>query len=360
LVHAYVKFRIRLARHALLAFAASFKSSAEIALLVFGPVLIGLFALIALPPMAASSLPPFQSIPLLLAHGLVMSLPMALLRKRVLPRDVVRWLHPLPIPRRAALAADALVAGMLAGPLALAYLASAAIWLEQRPDWLQPGRALLATLFSFLVTWAGSAAFLRLRARGPRPSRRLHRPRAAAPAYTSGQWRPRAVFLWHRLFWLPFWRGDNVIGWQQSALLLGALGSALAWLMAPAGIARGVLGLASSALLVLLADRGDKAVREQAAVLRPVMAAWPLERRGLELCARAFSLAPVALVLALLFGAGRAAGLWGHTAGRVYLALAMLAPVLLVAIPRFNPRGRVGLVVASIVILTAVGSELWN
>lgn len=210
---------------------------------------------------------------------------------------------------------------------------------------------MLATLFSFLVTWASSTAFLRLRARGPR---------TASQSCAAGHWRPRAVFLWHRLFWLPFWRGDNVIGWQQSALLLCALATTLAWMMAPAGIPRGALGLASSALLVLLADRGDKAVREQAGVLRPLMAAWPLERRGLEFFARAFSLAPVLLVLALLYGAGRAAGLWGHTAGRVYLALGMLAPVLLVAIPRFTPRGRVGLVVASIVVLAAVGSELWN
>lgn len=358
--HAYVRFRIHLARHALLAFAASFKSSGEILLLVFGQVLIGLFALVALPPMAASSLPLVESIPLLLAHGLAMGVPLALLRKRVLPRDVVRWLHPLPIPPRAALAADALVAGMLAGPLALAYLVSGTIWLVQRPDWLQPGRAILATLFSFLVTWASSTAVLRLRGRGPRPSGRSHRPHTASLPYATGHWRPRALFLWHRLFWLPFWRGDNVIGWQQSALLLGAFAAALAWMMAPPGVPRGTLALVSSALLVLLADRGDKAVREQADMLRPLMAAWPLQGRGLEFFARAFSLAPVLLVLALLFGAGRAAGLWGHTAGCVYLALGMLAPVLLVAIPRFTPRGRVGLVVASIVVLTAVGSELWN
>jgi hypothetical protein len=360
LAHAYVRFRIRLARHALLAFAASFKSSGEILLLVFGQVLIGLFALVALPPMAASSLPYFESMPLLLVHGLAMSVPLALLRKRVLPLDVVRWLHPLPVPPRAALAADALVAGMLAGPLALAYTVSGAIWLYQRPEWLQPVRGILAILCSLVVTWASSTAVLRLRARGPRASGRLHRPHTASQAYVARLWRPRAAFLWHRLFWLPFWRGDNVIGWQQSALLFGALAACVAWTMAPAGIPRGVLALVSSALLVLLADRGDKAVREQAALLRPLMAAWPLERRGLEFFARAFSLGPVLLVLALLYGAGRPAGLWDHTAGRVYLALGMLAPLLLVAIPRFTPRGRVGLVVASIVVLTAVGSELWS
>ncbi|MDB5933288.1 MAG: hypothetical protein JWQ01_632 [Massilia sp.] len=357
MAHAYVTFRIRLARHALADFIASFKSSGEIVLLVFGQVLVGLFALIAMPPMAASALPLIQSIPLLFAHGLAMSAPLFLLRQRVLPRDVVRALHPLPVPRRAALAADALVAGMLAGPLALAYVVSGTIWMYQGPDWLQAGRALPATVFSFLVTWGCSAAILNRRASGPRPSARM---RSLAPARYAAHWRPRAAYLWHRVFWLPFWRGDNVIGWQQAALLAAAMGSALAWTMAPAGIARAALDLVASTLLVLLADRGDKAVREQLGVLRPVMAAWPLQRRALILAARAFTLAPVLLVLALLFGAGWSQGLWHRQAGRVYLALGMLAPVLLVAIPRFNPRARVGLVVASIVILTAVGSEIWN
>lgn len=356
MAHAYVTFRIRLARHALVDFIASFKSSGEIVLLVFGQVLVGLFALIAMPPMAASALPFFQSVPLLFAHGLAMSAPLFLLRRRVLPRDVVRALHPLPIPARTELAADALVAGMLAGPLALAYAVSATIWMRQGPDWLQAGRALPATVFSFFVTWTCATFILHRRASGPRPSARM-RPLAARSH--AAHWRPRTLYLWHRLFWLPFWRGDNVIGWQQSALLAGAMGSALAWTLAPAGIARAVLDLVASALLVLLADRGDKAVREQLGVLRPVMAAWPLQRRALELGARMFTLAPVALVLAVLVCAGWQLGLWQRTAGRVYLALAMLAPLLLVAIPRFNPRARVGLVVASIVILTAVGSEIW-
>jgi hypothetical protein len=359
--HPYITFRLHLARHALTNFIASLKSSGEIILLVFGQVLIGVLALIAMPPMAASALPPLQSIPLLFAHGVAMSLPMFLLRRRVLPQDVVRALHPLPIPPRTALAADALVAAMLAGPLALAYLVSGAIWMFQGPDWLQPGRALPATVFSFLVTWACSAAILHSRARGPRPSGRM-RQLPAAPR--DGPWRSGTAFFWHRLFWLPFWRGENAVGWQQSVLLAGALASALAWMMAPAGVARGALDLVVSASLVLLADRGDKAVREQLGVLRPVMAAWPLRRDALELWARAFTLAPVVLVLALLLLAGWSAESgatpWRHTAGRVYLALAMLAALLLVAVRRFNPRGRVGLVTVSIVVLTAVGSELWN
>jgi hypothetical protein len=360
--HRYVSFRLRLAQHALRQFAASFKSGAEIVLLVFAQVLLGLFALIALPPMYAASLPLSQSIPLLAAHALAMTLPMWLLRKRVLPLDVVRWLHPLPVPRNSGLVADALVAGMLAGPLALAYMVSGAIWLYQRPDWLQPGPAVAGTLFSFLLTWACSSAILALRGRRTAPRLRWQRRLPAAPAqYAPGTLHPRTLLLWRLLFWLPFWRADNVVGRQQTLLLLGALASALWWMMAPPMVVpRAVIGLCFSALLVLLTERGDKAVREQIGVLGRVMAAWPLSARTLLRWARAFSLAPALLALALLFALGSTQGAWDRTAGKVYLALACVAHLLLVAIPRFSARGRVVLVVASILVLTAVGSEIWK
>ena len=361
MAHPYVAFRIRLAQHALKQFAASLKSSAEIVLLVFAQVLVGLFALIALPPMFAASQSFPLSIALLAAHALAMTLPMVLLRKRVLPQDVARWLHALPIAPRMQLAADALVAAMLAGPLALAYAVSGAIWLYQRPDWLLPARGALGTVCSFLLTWACSTAVLTLRARRPSPNARWQHRLAPAPShYAAGARGPRTLFLWHRLFWLPFWRADNVVGWQQCVLLLGALASAVGWMMAPAGVPRGAMDLCASALLVLLTDRGDKAVREQAAMLRPVMAAWPVPARAVEWCARAFALAPALLVLAVLFGAGIGHGVWSRTAGQVYLALACLAQLALVAPPSFTARSRVGLVVVAIVVLTAVGSEIWN
>jgi len=360
LAHPYIRFRIRLAQHALKQFAASLKSSAQILLLVFAQVLVGLFALIALPPMYAASLALPFALPLLAAHALLMTVPMLLLRKRVLPQDVVRWLHALPVPPRVQLRADALVAAMLAGPLALAYAASGAIWLAQRPDWLLPARGVLGALLSFLLTWACSTAVLTLRARRPPASGRWqHRLRAAPPRYAPRTWRPRTLFLWHRLYWLPFWRAENVVGWQQCVLLLGALACAVAWMMAPPGVPRGALDLCASALLVLLTDRGDKAVREQADLLRPASAGWPLAPRALEPYARAFALAPALLVLLVLFCAGAPHGAWDRSAGKLYLALACGAQLALVALPAAGARTRVGLVVAAIVLLTAVGSELW-
>jgi hypothetical protein len=168
------------------------------------------------------------------------------------------------------------------------------------------------------------------------------------------------LLLWHRLFWLPFWRAENVVGWQQSVMLAAALASAAAWMQAPPGVGRALLALATSALMVLLTDRGDKAVREQSALLRPVMAAWPLLPRGVFAFARTFSVAPALLVLLLVFAGGATHGLWAHTAGRVYLALGCAAQLLLAATPIANERFRVSLVVVEIVLLTAIGSELWT
>ncbi|RSZ58202.1 hypothetical protein HF313_00435 [Massilia atriviolacea] len=361
MAHAYVTFRRRLAIHAFRRFAASLKSSAEILLLVFAQVVLGLFALAALPPMYAASQAGLPAIGLLLAHGLAMALPALLVRKRVLPLDVVYWLRRLPVPPSTRLAADAQVAAMMVGPLALLYAVSAAIWLWQRPDWLLPVRGVLGTLFSLLLSYACTVALLWLRARRAPASARWQRRLAPPPLrYAARQWRWRVPMLWHRLFWLPFWRNENMVGRQQSLMLAAAVGSALPWMQAPPGIARALLALATSALMVLLTDRGDKAVREQIGALRPLIAAWPLQARALELAARAFALLPALLVLAIVFAGGLPHGVWTRPAGRVYLLLGCVAQLLLVAIPRFTPRARVGLVVVQILVLTAVGSELWQ
>ncbi len=63
------------------------------------------------------------------------------------------------------------------------------------------------------------------------------------------------------------------------------------------------------------------------------------------------------LVIAL---GGAPHGLWQHRAGQVYLVLGCLAPLLLVATPLVNERFRVGLVATEILLLCAVGSELWT
>ncbi len=357
----YVTFRYHLARHALRQFAASLKSSAEILLLVGANVFIGLLAMSAFPAMYAMTLPPLQAAAVLLAHAVIMAIPVALLRKRVLPADVVRWTHSLPVPALMQLRAEAVVAGLLVGPLALLYLVSAAILLWYQPPWLLPVRGVLATLASLVLTYALATAVLWRRShhRG-RPHFWQRAANPGAQTYTVRAAGPRLPMLWHRLFWLPFWRLDNVVGWQQSVLLAAALASAFAWMQVDAGFTRGLLAFATAILMVLLTDRGDKAVREQTALLQPVMASWPVSARGVFMFARMFSLAPALLVLLLVFAGGATHGLWAYTAGRVYLAAACIGQLLLVATPVSNERFRVGLVVFEIVLLTAVGTELWK
>jgi len=359
LANDYVTFRFRLARHGLHAFVASLKSTAEITLVLGANVLLGLFALSAFPPMYAAQLPWWQALPLLGAHALLMTVPAALLRKRVLPHSVVHWAHRLPVPPRVQLRADAAVAGLLAGPLALLYAVSTVVLLMEGPPWLAPARGIAGTVLSLTLTYAFSIAVLALRSR--RASTPPYRQRGApqAQAYAVRALRPRLPQLWLRLFWLPFWRAENVVGWQQSALLGAALVSAWAWMQVPAGVARGALAFLTAILMVLLTDRGDKAVREQAALLAPVLAPLPLRPAPLFALARAFAALPALLVVAAVAVLGAPLGLWAGTAGRVWLALACAAPLVLVATPLRDQRVRVALVFIDILLLTAVGSELW-
>ncbi|WP_377702500.1 hypothetical protein [Pseudoduganella sp. UC29_71] len=396
MVHPYLQFRLRMARYGLRQFLASLANSLEITLLGFGPVLIGLAAAIALPGMMAVTLGWPAMLAILAAQALFAALPTVLLRKRLHPADAVVWARPLPVPPALAWAADALSAGLIAGPLAGLYAVSAMIWLYQWPDWLRPvaPQAIAATLLSLLLGWAlATLALARRRLRAALPARRRARaaaatpaaatlapgtaPAALAPGYTPRPLRPLLPALWHRLFWLPFWRAENHVGLQQCVLLAGALGCTTAWLLGPPlglPLPGAAMGGLASAMLILLTDRGDKAVREQTALLRPVLAPWPLDTARLLLCARLFSLIPGAAVLAafavLAISQPQA---WGHEpaataplaaaapfpsprAALVWLAAAGTACAAIVAL-NLGPRGRVVLVVLSILILTAIGSE---
>lgn len=364
--HPYIRFRTRLAHYALLQFLASFKSSLEITLIVFAPVLLGLLAFIALPGLYAATLAWPAAAGLVLAQALLGAAPVWLLRKRLLPQDVLHWRLPLPVPPRVELSANGAVAGILMGPLAIAYAVSIGVWLYQWPTWLRPVAlaGIGATALSLMLSWAGATLVLTRRSQAP--SARPGAPRAAAaptapPGYLPRGTRPRLLFLWRQLYWLPFWRADNQVGLQQSLLLLLALAGALLWLYPLAVAPAALLGALSSATLVLLTDRGDKAVREQIALLRPSMAAWPLQARWLERLACLFSLAPAALVLCagamllLRHGAG-----YSHKAAWLYLAVAGVAQLAIVGLPTLSPRGRVSLVIVAILMLSAIGSELWN
>ncbi|MET0321540.1 MAG: hypothetical protein ABW069_12540 [Duganella sp.] len=366
----YLDFRRRMARAALVRFIASVASSLELVLLACAPVLLGLLACIALPSLLAPTLPWCEALGLLIAQTLLVAAPVWLLRKRLHPADVVRWTHALPICPRQRWRAEATVAAMIVGPMALAYAVSCAVWLYQWPDWLRPVAplALACTVLSLLLGWLLATVALMRRAQpaAPRRVRAVHR---AAPA--PSDYLPRArganplawLYFWRQLFWLPCWRGDSMVGLQQTCLLVGALLGVAAWLLQPPLLAvapPAVWGMSTALMLVLLTDRGDKAVAEQIARLRPAVAGWPLSMDTLFRSAIVLALAPGLLVVACF--AALVAGRTGpsHTVAGVWLGVAVLAQVAIVALRQLTVRGRVGLVLGAILILTAIGSELWN
>jgi len=362
--YSYLRFRTRMAHHALLRFAASLQSSLEIILLGFAPVLLGLIACIALPGLLAATQPWPQALALFAGQVLVASAPVWLLRKRLHPAEVLVWSRPLPIPPRQRWIADAAVAGMIIGPMTLAYAVSTAIWLYQWPDWLRPAapRALMLTLLSLLLAWSFSTWILARRARMP-AARKPGRSRAVPQSYApSAPTRMLLPYYWRQLFWHPFWRAENVVGIQQTLLLAGSLLSVAVWLWRPPLVPPALWGACAALSLMLLTDRGDKAVAEQIALLRPVAAGWPLRPERLFRCAMLFSLLPGLCVMAcfaLLTLSGAITG-YSHTVAIVWLCFAGLAQLAVVSLRKVSVRGRVGLVIGAIIILTAIGSELWN
>ena len=182
-------------------------------------------------------------------------------------------------------------------PLGIAYAVSAGIWLLQSPPWLRPIAApgIAATIAAWLLAWLLTSCIMALRLRAPRPVQSARPHTMTAHVHRPPRW--PTLFLWRQLFWLPFWRNDNLIGVQQSVLLAGALASMLAWLLRVPLVPAPLLGLLASASLIIVTDRGDKAVREQIAVLRPSLDAWPLASAALLRLACAASLLPAFAVL---------------------------------------------------------------
>ncbi|MBG6222470.1 MULTISPECIES: hypothetical protein [unclassified Janthinobacterium] len=358
----YLVLRLRLAHHALLQFVASLASSMEILVFLAGPVLLGLLSVIALPGFLAVSLPWPAALGLLSAQILLTCLPAWLLRQRLLPAPIAAWLRQLPLTRRLRWQADVAVAALLMLPLGLAYAVSTTIWLLQSPPWLRPlvAPGIATIIAAWLLAWLLTTCIVAQRLRAPRPAPRA-RPTTMS-AYVPQRPRWRSVLLWRQLFWLPFWRHDNMVGIEQSVLLATAGASMLAWLLRAPLVPAPLLGLLASASLVILTDRGDKAVREQIDLLHPSLNAWPLASATLTRLACAASLLPpFAVLLAggiLLYNIHPAALQQRVTS--VYGLTASAALLAIVGLPRLTARGRVVLVVLSILALSAIGSELWN
>lgn len=343
--------RLKLTRHAIAALILSMRSSAEILMLVFGPALIGLIAVIALPPLYASSRPFPEASMLILMHAFLMAAPLWMLRGRLLPPAVVAWLRMMPISLGLQIRTDLAVAGAFMLPLAGAYLASALVWIYNVP-------ATAALLSSVSITWGLAAGILTLRARWrPRPTRRIREPEASALRHIYAPPRNETGFWYRRLFWLPFVRNENHLVRQQLLLTAAACATAIAWFQPALHAVRGVCGLFTSGLMIIMTDRADKAVRAQIAYLRMVTRSWPLPVLRVEMLARCISAVPALCVAGLLVTQASMYGTVRGTPGVVYLSVLTFSIALLIGVPTFTPRGRVGWIVLSIFLLTAIGSE---
>ena len=334
--------------------AARLRSSAEIVVLVLGPTFLGLLAFAAMPAMLAAAQPLPLALPLLVLHGLATSLPVAVLRPHVVPAHVRAWLHPLPVPPGLLLRASAAVAALLIAPLALAYAASLAVWLTQRPGWLVPARAVAGTGLSLLLTWTCATGLLARGAGMPQRARRA--PDAGAAATLPSASRAGPLVL---LYWRPLWRRGGT-GPRQCVLLAAVAGAAALWMTGPQGLPRALGAIAASALLVLLAHDVDQTLRTRSARVRALAGGWPIDVGALAWRARGMAVLGAMAAPACVTVLGGAAGTWHGTAGRLYLALAWSAPPLLVLTPPFTARGRMALIAFAIVLLCATGSKLWD
>jgi hypothetical protein len=361
--HPYLVFRIRLASAGLQEFIASLKSSFLIITAAFGPLVLGLMVFAALPAMYAPTLHWPLAICVVAAHSLLLTAPLWLLRARILPTSLLEWARTLPVPRRMRLLADMASAASVMGPVTLCCTASAGYLLVQWPRWLRPvwPSSVIAMLAALATSWTLAIAVLAYRRR-PVAQRTVTRtaairiePYAARPA------RQRWFVIWLRVLWLPCWRAGSGIGVQQTALFVLGLCCMAAWMWPATPTPHAIGAAASSILLVLLTDRGHKAVNEQLLALRPLASAWPLAPARLAWYARCWSLLPgLALLSAWAALACSCRSMLGAYAAPWYFAMAAASQLAIVGLGGLKANARVGLVVFFIVGLCAIGSEVWK
>ena len=373
-ITAYTRFQRKLAWHGIRQFAASLRGSSEVILLVAGQALLATLALLSGPLWLCAlwlqrGQMPLSILALWLGYSALMALPVWLLRQRLLPPEVVLWSRALPLPPKAYLRAHAATVALLVQPLALGYIISSFALLSQSPEliplWplgvaLQLGS--LALTFG-LGLWIMHARRRKLCASPQFDAKwaSAHPAGTALAPYAIRPLRPRLLHIWHRLFWLPFWRLENGIGVKQCVLFgLSCLMFAL-WLYPLSPLPRGILGWFASSAILILTDQGYKAVQEQMQSMTPHLRALPLRFAHLQWFTSAASLLPAALILCAV-----SAWLWLHGAqvhggvARWYVGTQVAAHLCLLACGRLSQPARARILILYMVILTAMGTELWQ
>lgn len=358
MTHLYLAFRLRLVHHATIKIIAGLKSSAEIAALVFGPALVGLVALIALPTLYLASTMSGLAVMLLTVYSVLMTIPTWLLRESILPREVLQWQFSLPISSRLHFAANVLVSSMLLVPLVLLNLVSCAIWIYQSPPWLRLLPGVSGTLASLIITWFLAITVLSLRVRLPKATNPINPPRNPIPdVYCGRDCKFRTLLFWYWLFWRAGSEWKNHVWIRTAALLAGASIGASSSMILDKTNFRPWLLLATSVLLMVVMERCDRSVRKQIAYLRTVCSGLPFPICRVEWTARGFAAVPALTVLLILVTTGLSYDAWGNISRYVYVGIGCVAQALFTGLPLISNRSRVGLLVLSTVMLAAAGSE---
>lgn len=352
--------RIGVARHAVGNLVAGIRSTAEITFMVLGPFIIGLLAAAALPPMYAATQPAAVAFPIFSSYCLALTLPVWMLRKRLLPSEFLAWQRPLPLPAALQWAANAVVAAMLLAPIAAVCAASVCIWVYQSPSWLDRERGITMTATAILASWIASILVLAFRMRAPTP-KRLRKKTSASTAFDPGYRFTSCLPLIRQIYWLvwlPQWLTDRRPGIKIALLLAATAGVVANWLYLHGSTLRPWLAVASSVLLVLLMAESDRTVRSQIAELRVMSASWPLSIRHISLASKLMAVTPGLMVMTTLI----AVGLWRRiqpgTGAVVFAMCTMGVQATIVGIPRFNPRGRAGFLFFAVFLMAATAGEL--
>jgi hypothetical protein len=353
----YFYFRIRLAKAAIRELLSTLQHNAMIFCASAGIGLLGLLAFIALPLFYAPLLSWPKALAMVLGQSVLMALPVLLLKTTILPLHVRPWLRALPISRFDLWVANGLVCGRWVLVLAGLHGVSAAIWLWQFPPWLQPVWywGVLNVCVLLLISWLLGTLILQFEYQ-PKP-KVVAKPSALRLAARWQGWR-----LAFPLLVLPFFRAGKLhIAVRQILLLMLSTSTLLAWFChQQLHIAGALMALAFSASFVMLISLGDAALKLQYRHLHPHIQAWPVQAQMIRHSARVLAALPLLLVLGLfLLLAVQNEALISLRVMWVYCSVALLGHFTMIAVSQLGSQMRAMLLVLTMGILSAAGSELW-
>jgi hypothetical protein len=339
----------------------SLKEALPILAGVAGPLFVASLALLAwagVPPMLAVTLPWRGGIALWLAQAVVGAWPLWALRGRLLPEPWCVQLRCLPLTARALWLSDVAVSAVVLAPLGALYVVSVAVFAWQRPHWWT--QAMPLALVSLVASWTASCTIGAMALAWQRRGGVLRAHRAV------GARAPEALLAgrpgqFEALLWWPGWRGALVPGFGSVvAGIVASAGLALAWTSGQWPVIPGAAwALMSSALLIALTERLQRALEAHLDALAPWLSALPISSTW-RWRTRALVCAPMLLGGAIVVGLVLATRPW-RAAPLAAFALGMVAtPLAMNAVPSANREGHVALWAVCTGLLTAFGSELWN